>query len=195
MPGTRLICIHLSGHAGILFLCLHRPYSELPHQSLDKNAGNGPEPAFPAASLWRTTLTVSWLVSWSLWHLPVSACLVWCLLWHERGPVGAPSQQGSGCAGSQIQDPQVQREKASCGTRSTGDTTSADAGGMWPFYTRDSPGLKVGLLPKLVQSSVRCFCILHFWGKRSFMDLASSICLSSEEERRKKNPTSLGSKA
>ncbi|CAD7684712.1 unnamed protein product [Nyctereutes procyonoides] len=75
------------------------------------------------------------------------------------------------------------------------DTTSADAGGMWPFYTRDSPGLKVGLLPKLVQSSVRCFCILHFWGKRSFMDLASSICLSSEEERRKKNPTSLGSKA
>lgn len=61
MPGTRLICIHLSGRAGILFLCLHRPYSELPHQSLDKNAGNGPEPAFPATSLWRTTLTVSWL--------------------------------------------------------------------------------------------------------------------------------------
>uniref|UniRef100_A0A803TM03 SEC61 translocon subunit beta n=1 Tax=Anolis carolinensis TaxID=28377 RepID=A0A803TM03_ANOCA len=36
-----------------------------------------------------------------------------------------------------------QRKNASCGTRSAGRTTSAGTGGMWRFYTEDSPGLKV----------------------------------------------------
>lgn len=35
------------------------------------------------------------------------------------------------------------RKNASCGTRSAGRTTSAGTGGMWRFYTEDSPGLKV----------------------------------------------------
>nr|XP_051699585.1 protein transport protein Sec61 subunit beta isoform X2 [Oryctolagus cuniculus] len=38
-----------------------------------------------------------------------------------------------------------QRKNASCGTRSAGRTTSAGTGGMWRFYTEDSPGLKVTL--------------------------------------------------
>ncbi|XP_054046680.1 protein transport protein Sec61 subunit beta isoform X2 [Rissa tridactyla] len=38
-----------------------------------------------------------------------------------------------------------QRKNASCGTRSAGRATSTGTGGMWRFYTEDSPGLKVGL--------------------------------------------------
>ncbi|XP_058686326.1 protein transport protein Sec61 subunit beta isoform X2 [Poecile atricapillus] len=37
-----------------------------------------------------------------------------------------------------------QRKNASCGTRSAGRATSTGTGGMWRFYTEDSPGLKVG---------------------------------------------------
>ncbi|XP_041332530.1 protein transport protein Sec61 subunit beta isoform X1 [Pyrgilauda ruficollis] len=36
-----------------------------------------------------------------------------------------------------------QRKNASCGTRSAGRATSTGTGGMWRFYTEDSPGLKV----------------------------------------------------
>lgn len=39
--------------------------------------------------------------------------------------------------------PVFRRKNASCGTRSAGRTTSAGTGGMWRFYTEDSPGLKV----------------------------------------------------
>lgn len=35
------------------------------------------------------------------------------------------------------------RKNASCGTRSAGRATSTGTGGMWRFYTEDSPGLKV----------------------------------------------------
>ncbi|KAM9644691.1 protein transport protein Sec61 subunit beta isoform X2 [Aquila chrysaetos chrysaetos] len=38
-----------------------------------------------------------------------------------------------------------QRKNASCGTRSAGRATSTGTGGMWRFYTEDSPGLKVNL--------------------------------------------------
>uniref|UniRef100_A0A8C9FS74 SC61B protein n=1 Tax=Pavo cristatus TaxID=9049 RepID=A0A8C9FS74_PAVCR len=36
-----------------------------------------------------------------------------------------------------------QRKNASCGTRSAGRATSTGTGGMWRFYTEDSPGLKL----------------------------------------------------
>uniref|UniRef100_H0ZEX2 SEC61 translocon subunit beta n=1 Tax=Taeniopygia guttata TaxID=59729 RepID=H0ZEX2_TAEGU len=39
-----------------------------------------------------------------------------------------------------------QRKNASCGTRSAGRATSTGTGGMWRFYTEDSPGLKVVLV-------------------------------------------------
>ncbi|XP_053443829.1 protein transport protein Sec61 subunit beta-like [Nycticebus coucang] len=55
-----------------------------------------------------------------------------------------------------------QRKNASCGTR-----TSAGTGGMWRFYTEDSPGLKVGPVPVLVMSLlfIASVFMLHIWGK------------------------------
>ncbi|XDA74964.1 hypothetical protein R6Z07F_005193 [Ovis aries] len=44
-----------------------------------------------------------------------------------------------------------QRKNASCGARSPGCTTSAGTGGMWRFYAEDSPGLKAGPVPVLLQ--------------------------------------------
>ncbi|KAI0979180.1 hypothetical protein GJ496_006515 [Pomphorhynchus laevis] len=41
------------------------------------------------------------------------------------------------------------------------------SGGMWRFYTEDSPGIKIGPLPVLVfsLSFIACVFILHIWGK------------------------------
>uniref|UniRef100_A0A8C6H9G1 Protein transport protein Sec61 subunit beta n=1 Tax=Mus spicilegus TaxID=10103 RepID=A0A8C6H9G1_MUSSI len=60
-----------------------------------------------------------------------------------------------------------QRKNASCGTRSAGRTTSAGTGGMWRFYTEDSSGLKVGLVPVLVMSLlfIASVFMLNIWGK------------------------------
>jgi protein transport protein SEC61 subunit beta len=40
-------------------------------------------------------------------------------------------------------------------------------GGMWKFYTEDSPGIKVGPVPVLVMSLmfIASVFILHIWGK------------------------------
>merc|ERR1712013_401744 len=40
-------------------------------------------------------------------------------------------------------------------------------GGMWRFYTDDSPGIKVGPVPVLVMSLlfIACVFMLHIWGK------------------------------
>ncbi|XP_059711805.1 protein transport protein Sec61 subunit beta isoform X3 [Haemorhous mexicanus] len=45
-----------------------------------------------------------------------------------------------------------QRKNASCGTRSAGRATSTGTGGMWRFYTEDSPGLKVAVEVKETDS-------------------------------------------
>ncbi|NWJ04806.1 SC61B protein, partial [Crypturellus undulatus] len=59
------------------------------------------------------------------------------------------------------------RKNASCGTRSAGRATSTGTGGMWRFYTEDSPGLKVGPVPVLVMSLlfIASVFMLHIWGK------------------------------
>ncbi|XP_015785892.1 protein transport protein Sec61 subunit beta [Tetranychus urticae] len=59
--------------------------------------------------------------------------------------------------------------------RKTGTSSSSSAGrgggpssgGMWRFYTDDSPGIKVGPVPVLVMSLVfiASVFILHIWGK------------------------------
>nr|CAG4635905.1 EOG090X0RAK [Artemia franciscana] len=43
------------------------------------------------------------------------------------------------------------------------------SGGMWRFYTDDSPGIKVGPVPVLVMSLlfIASVFILHIWGKYS----------------------------
>uniref|UniRef100_A0A8C5CVT2 Protein transport protein Sec61 subunit beta n=1 Tax=Gadus morhua TaxID=8049 RepID=A0A8C5CVT2_GADMO len=74
-----------------------------------------------------------------------------------------------------------QRKATSSSTRSAGRTTSsAGTGGMWRFYTEDSPGLKVllsgrgggkwstcGPVPVLVMSLlfIASVFMLHIWGK------------------------------
>merc|ERR1712045_748845 len=49
-------------------------------------------------------------------------------------------------------------------TTRAGGTSS---GGMWRFYTDDSPGIKVGPVPVLVMSLlfIACVFMLHIWGK------------------------------
>merc|ERR1712142_280844 len=41
------------------------------------------------------------------------------------------------------------------------------SGGVWRFYTDDSPGIKVGPVPVLVMSLlfIACVFMLHIWGK------------------------------
>ncbi|XP_073443780.1 protein transport protein Sec61 subunit beta [Dendrobates tinctorius] len=77
-----------------------------------------------------------------------------------RSPSKAVSPRS---AGSTVR----QRKTTSSGTRSAGRTTSAGTGGMWRFYTEDSPGLKVGPVPVLVMSLlfIASVFMLHIWGK------------------------------
>ncbi|KAM7420725.1 hypothetical protein PAMA_015111 [Pampus argenteus] len=70
--------------------------------------------------------------------------------------VGASSRSPSKTVAPRAAGSTVRQRKAtSSGTRSGGRTTgSAGTGGMWRFYTEDSPGLKVhespSLFPKLI---------------------------------------------
>jgi len=81
-----------------------------------------------------------------------------------RGGGGARS--GSGGAGGQV------RQRKAGGGGGAGKTTAMRAGGtssggMWRFYTDDSPGIKVGPVPVLVMSLlfIACVFMLHIWGK------------------------------
>ncbi|MEE6510172.1 hypothetical protein FKM82_029378 [Ascaphus truei] len=90
------------------------------------------------------------------------------------GPAaGATNVGGSGRSPSKAVAPRAagstvrQRKNASSGARSAGRTTAAGTGGMWRFYTEDSPGLKVGPVPVLVMSLlfIASVFMLHIWGK------------------------------
>jgi len=78
---------------------------------------------------------------------------------------GSPRSSGPGGSGGAVR----QRKGASGGSTKTptvraGGTSS---GGMWRFYTDDSPGIKVGPVPVLVMSLlfIACVFMLHIWGK------------------------------
>ncbi|XP_010883007.1 protein transport protein Sec61 subunit beta [Esox lucius] len=92
------------------------------------------------------------------------------------GPAASATNVGAGsrspsktvaprAAGSTVR----QRKATSSGTRSAGRTTASagGTGGMWRFYTEDSPGLKVGPVPVLVMSLlfIASVFMLHIWGK------------------------------
>ncbi|XP_070583890.1 protein transport protein Sec61 subunit beta [Erythrolamprus reginae] len=82
--------------------------------------------------------------------------------------VGASSRSPSKAVAPRATGSTVrQRKNASCGTRNAGRSTSAGTGGMWRFYTEDSPGLKVGPVPVLVMSLlfIASVFMLHIWGK------------------------------
>jgi len=64
----------------------------------------------------------------------------------------------------------VRQRKPASGASSGGTakrTTGAGSGGMWRFYTDDSPGIKVGPVPVLVMSLlfIASVFMLHIWGK------------------------------
>merc|ERR1712156_161882 len=63
----------------------------------------------------------------------------------------------------------VRQRKTTSGASRTVTTRAggASSGGMWRFYTDDSPGIKVGPVPVLVMSLlfIACVFMLHIWGK------------------------------
>ena len=60
-----------------------------------------------------------------------------------------------------------QRKPTTTAARTTGRAGGTSSGGMWRFYTDDSPGIKVGPVPVLVMSLlfIACVFMLHIWGK------------------------------
>jgi len=81
----------------------------------------------------------------------------------SRSPkAGAAPRPGAG-AGTVRQRKTV--SSTTTATRSRAGGTSS--GGMWKFYTDDSPGIKVGPVPVLVMSLmfIASVFLLHIWGK------------------------------
>lgn len=60
-----------------------------------------------------------------------------------------------------------QRKTTTTTTAARNRTTGTGSGGMWRFYTDDSPGYKVGPVPVLVMSLlfIASVFMLHIWGK------------------------------
>ncbi|XP_012286133.1 protein transport protein Sec61 subunit beta [Orussus abietinus] len=61
----------------------------------------------------------------------------------------------------------VRQRKTTLATSARNRTTGTGSGGMWRFYTDDSPGIKVGPVPVLVMSLlfIASVFMLHIWGK------------------------------
>ncbi|XP_045462411.1 protein transport protein Sec61 subunit beta-like [Harmonia axyridis] len=61
----------------------------------------------------------------------------------------------------------VRQRKTTTTTAARSKNTGAGTGGMWRFYTDDSPGIKVGPVPVLVMSLlfIASVFMLHIWGK------------------------------
>ncbi|KAJ8960888.1 hypothetical protein NQ318_020187 [Aromia moschata] len=59
------------------------------------------------------------------------------------------------------------RQRKTTTTTTARRNTGAGTGGMWRFYTDDSPGIKVGPVPVLVMSLlfIASVFMLHIWGK------------------------------
>jgi len=78
-----------------------------------------------------------------------------------RSPSAGASPRAGGGGGT------VRQRKATTTTRTTGRAGGTSSGGMWRFYTDDSPGIKVGPVPVLVMSLlfIACVFMLHIWGK------------------------------
>jgi len=61
----------------------------------------------------------------------------------------------------------LKQRKTTTTTAARNRTTGTGSGGMWRFYTDDSPGIKVGPVPVLVMSLlfIASVFMLHIWGK------------------------------
>ena len=78
---------------------------------------------------------------------------------------GSRSPKSGGAVSPRGGGGQVRQRKAAGGAAARAGGTSS--GGMWRFYTDDSPGIKVGPVPVLVMSLlfIACVFMLHIWGK------------------------------
>ncbi len=95
----------------------------------------------------------------------------------QPGPAASATNVGSGsrspkggAASPRAGGGQVRQRKAAGGGGARTTATRAggtSSGGMWRFYTDDSPGIKVGPVPVLVMSLlfIACVFMLHIWGK------------------------------
>jgi len=80
-----------------------------------------------------------------------------------RSPRAMPTRSTGGTGGT-VKQRKTGTSSAASGGRSR---AAANSGGMWRFYTDDSPGIKVGPVPVLVMSLVFIASVfmLHIWGK------------------------------
>ncbi|ETN61226.1 protein translocation complex beta subunit [Anopheles darlingi] len=76
-------------------------------------------------------------------------------------PTSAPRAAAGGASNLK------QRKTTTTTTAARNRTTGTGSGGMWRFYTDDSPGIKVGPVPVLVMSLlfIASVFMLHIWGK------------------------------
>merc|ERR1712186_214090 len=92
------------------------------------------------------------------------------------GPAASATKVGGGGRSPTAGSPRagggggtVRQRKATSGASRTVTTRAGgtSSGGMWRFYTDDSPGIKVGPVPVLVMSLlfISCVFMLHIWGK------------------------------
>merc|ERR1711911_52635 len=79
----------------------------------------------------------------------------------SRSPKSMAPRAGSGSTVRQ------RKTTTTSTTAARSRTTGANSGGMWKFYTDDSPGVKVGPVPVLVMSLlfIASVFLLHIWGK------------------------------
>nr|CAG4637576.1 EOG090X0RAK [Ceriodaphnia reticulata]SVE73372.1 EOG090X0RAK [Ceriodaphnia reticulata] len=83
-----------------------------------------------------------------------------------RSPKAASAGSGPRAgSGSTVRQRKTTSSSTTTATRSRAGGTSS--GGMWKFYTDDSPGVKVGPVPVLVMSLlfIASVFLLHIWGK------------------------------
>ncbi|CAB4061004.1 SEC61B [Lepeophtheirus salmonis] len=83
----------------------------------------------------------------------------------SRSPTKSSASPRAG--GGTVRQRKGGASSGSSSSRPTGRAGGTSSGGMWRFYTDDSPGIKVGPIPVLVMSLlfIACVFMLHIWGK------------------------------
>nr|CAG4649910.1 EOG090X0RAK [Scapholeberis mucronata]SVE94056.1 EOG090X0RAK [Scapholeberis mucronata] len=83
---------------------------------------------------------------------------------------GGRSPKASSGSGPRAGSGSTVRQRKTTSSTTTASRSRAggtSSGGMWKFYTDDSPGVKVGPVPVLVMSLlfIASVFLLHIWGK------------------------------
>jgi protein transport protein SEC61 subunit beta len=84
------------------------------------------------------------------------------------GPAASSTSVGAGSPRAGGSNAAKQRKGGGGGSTKTAPRAGGtSSGGMWRFYTDDSPGVKVGPVPVMVMSLlfIACVFMLHIWGK------------------------------